>query len=158
MAGTEATREAIWIKSIMDVLFSINNPDYVSKCELRGDNQGSLALSVNPVYHQRTKHIDIRYRFICKMVNGGVVTVKYVPSRDMLADGFMKPLPRDIHVDHCLRMGLQLHPTDTRLLSTPSPGTACMATLKRKKIRCEDCGNLFSDDAALRRHKLKKER
>ena len=150
MAGTEATREAIWIKGITDVLFAINNPDYVARCELRGDNQGSLALSVNPVYHQRTKHIDIRYRFICEMVNAGVVQVRYVPSKDMLADGFTKPLPRDTHLDHCLRIGLQLHPT-------PS-GTACMAILKRKKIRCDDCGNLFADDTALRRHKLKKEK
>jgi len=67
MAGTEATREAIWIKSLTNILFVINldhdkrgkTPEGILKCELRGDNQGSLALSVNPVYHQRIKHIDI---------------------------------------------------------------------------------------------------
>jgi len=60
MAGTEATREAIWIKGLTDVLFAMNldndkrgkTAEGILKCELRGDNQGSLALSVNSVYHQ----------------------------------------------------------------------------------------------------------
>jgi len=93
MAGTEATREAIWIKGLTNVLFAMNldndkrgeTTEGILKCELRGDNQGSLALLVNPVYHERKKHIDI------------------------LADGLTKPLARDTHSDHCLRMGLRLY-------------------------------------------------
>ena len=46
----------------------------------------------------------------CEIVNEGIVTVKYVPSRDMLADGFTKPLPRELHHDHCARIGLLLQP------------------------------------------------
>ena len=52
------TREAIWIQGLTDALFRD------LKCELRGDNQGALAPTVNPVYHQRIKHIDIRHRFV----------------------------------------------------------------------------------------------
>lgn len=153
------------------MLFVVSNPDQQSQsvCELRGDNQGSLALSVNPVYHQRTKHIDIRHRFICEMVNAGVIRVQYVPSKDMLADGFTKPLPKDTHVNHCERIGLRLHPDKlsdappsdaSKSLHLPpdsSAHTACMVTTNRRKIRFDDCGNLFRDDAALKKHKLKKE-
>ena len=141
MAGTEATRELLWIKSLIDEIYG------PLSYELRGDNQGSLALATNPVYHQRSKHIHIRHRFICEVVNSGLLTIQYVPSTLQLADGFTKPLPRDIHHSHCLRYGL-----DLRYLH---PSTTVFS--KRRKLQCDDCGNLFADEAALRKHRLKKE-
>ena len=89
MAGTEATREALWIKELTDILFGN------LRCELRGDNQGALALAVNSVFHQWTKHINLRHRFISRAVNDGLLNVKYVSSKDMLADSPTKP--RDAH-------------------------------------------------------------
>ena len=50
------------------------------------DNQGAIALVENPVHHQRSKHIDIRYYFICDQCIQGNVNVKYGPSSDMIAD------------------------------------------------------------------------
>ena len=141
MAGTEATRELLWIKSLIDEVYG------PLSYELRGDNQGSLALATNPVYHQRSKHIHIRHRFICEVVNSGLLTVQYVPSTLQLADGFTKPLPRDLHHSHCLRYGL-----DLRYLH-PNPAIPS----KRRKLQCDECGNLFADEAALRKHRLKKE-
>ena len=58
MAKTEATKEAVWIKAL---LAQICNESVT--CVLKGDNQGSLSLAVNPVFHQRTKHIHIRQRY-----------------------------------------------------------------------------------------------
>lgn len=156
MAGTEAAREAIWIKSLTDSLFLLNPSSSASlTCELRGDNQGALALAVNSVFHHRTKHINIRHRFLCDVVNDGIVTVKYVPTADMLADGLTKALPRDTHLDHCTRLGLRLYPSPE---PTDAVNTALVVTVqKKRKVRCDDCGNLFSDEAALHKHKLKKE-
>lgn len=144
MAGTEAAREAIWIRGLTDALFG------TLCCELRGDNQGSLALTTNPVYHQRTKHIALRHRFICDLVNDGVISVKNVASRDMLADSFTKPLPRDLHAHHCALIGLRLHRPDDAHVDK-------LGLTRKMKIRCDDCGNLFADEAALHKHKLKKE-
>ena len=163
MVGTEAAREAIWIKGLTDVLFDLRldndkkgkSVDGVLKCELRGDNQGSLALSVNPVFHQCTKHIAIRHRFISDMVNDGVVTVTYVPSADMLADGLTKPLPRDIHADHCARIGLRLH-QDTPAINSTLHAAYVTSLVKKRKLRCDECGNLFADESALNKHTLKK--
>ena len=50
-------------------------------------------LLVNPFYHQRTEHIHIRHRFIFNVVNDGVVTVRYVPTADMLANGLTNTFP-----------------------------------------------------------------
>ena len=63
--------------------------------ELRGDNQGTLAFAMSPVFYQRTKHIDIRQRSISDMVNAGTITVRYVHTAEMLAASFTKPLPKE---------------------------------------------------------------
>ena len=59
------------------------------------DNQGAIAFAKNPVAHARTKHIDIRYHFIREQVQKGVVDLKFIGTRDMIADIFTKPLPKE---------------------------------------------------------------
>ncbi|XP_076028444.1 uncharacterized protein LOC143017539 [Oratosquilla oratoria] len=58
------------------------------------DNQGAIALSKNPVYHQRSMHIDIRYHFIKSQIENGSVKLVYVPSDENVADMFTKPLSK----------------------------------------------------------------
>lgn len=55
------------------------------------DNQGTIALSCNPVSRQRSKHIDIRYHFIREVLNKGIITLQYCPTGDMVADVLTKP-------------------------------------------------------------------
>lgn len=61
---------------------------------LNVDNQGAIALAKNPVHHQRSKHIDIKFHFIRSEVENGIVDLKYVPSDVNIADIFTKPLPK----------------------------------------------------------------
>ena len=148
MAGTEAMKEAMFIQYLIKVLFPTLPP-----AELRGDNQGALALAVNPVFHQRTKHIDIRQRFISEMVNAGNVTVCYVNTIDMLADGFTKPLTKERHIEHAMRMGLRF----SSAIQSDTVDQSAMVTIlepmaKRRKLECDYCHNLFSDSAALAKH------
>ena len=42
--------------------------------------------------HDKTKHIEIRYHFIRDMVQKGVLKLKYVPTKEQVADVFTKPL------------------------------------------------------------------
>ena len=58
------------------------------------DNQGAINLAYNPVYHQRSKHIDIRYHFIRDEIQKGVVDLIYVPTSNNVADIFTKPLSK----------------------------------------------------------------
>src|SRR6218665_1755026 len=45
------------------------------------DNQSAIDLSKNHVFHQRSKHIDIKYHFIRSEVEKGFIQPKYIPSR-----------------------------------------------------------------------------
>ena len=53
-----------------------------------------LALAKNPVHHQRSKHIDIRYHFVRDEVQKGHVDLRYVPTEDNVADVFTKPVSK----------------------------------------------------------------
>lgn len=62
--------------------------------ELNCDNQGTIALAKNPVKHQRTKHIDIKYHFIREEICNGYVNVVYIPTDQNVADTFTKPISK----------------------------------------------------------------
>ncbi|CEG45551.1 Phosphatidylinositol kinase (PIK-G3) [Plasmopara halstedii] len=89
MALTEATQEAIWLKTFLCELGEMRDEDPVKIFE---DNQGSLALAKNPKFHKRTKHIDIRYHFVREKVEGGQVILQYCSIKDMKADMITKPI------------------------------------------------------------------
>jgi hypothetical protein len=61
---------------------------------MRGDNQGAIALAKNPHLHERSRHIDISYHYIRDLVQKGRVKIDYIPTAEMIADGFTKPLER----------------------------------------------------------------
>ncbi len=57
------------------------------------DNQSAIQLIRNPVFHQRTKHIDVRYYFVRERQEAGDVDVSYISTKDQLADPLTKVLP-----------------------------------------------------------------
>ncbi len=59
---------------------------------LKGDNQGSIALIHNPVFHSRTKHINIQHHYIRDEVASKRIELSYVPTEKMIADGLTKAL------------------------------------------------------------------
>jgi len=58
------------------------------------DNMSAIALSKNPVHHERSKHIDTKYHFLRECIEGGVVEVDHVGTAGQLADIFTKSLGR----------------------------------------------------------------
>ena len=69
------------------------------------DNQGAIALAKNPVFHQRSKHIDIRYHYIRLEVDNKNVELIYVPSEENVADIFTKPLTKKNLQKFCIIRG-----------------------------------------------------
>nr|GFB15503.1 retrovirus-related Pol polyprotein from transposon TNT 1-94 [Tanacetum cinerariifolium] len=59
MAFTEAVKETIWLKGLLEELGVELN-----RVTVNCDNQGAIHLSRNHVFHERTKHINVRYHFI----------------------------------------------------------------------------------------------
>jgi DNA-dependent RNA polymerase auxiliary subunit epsilon len=89
MSLSSAIQEAKFLSQLLnDFLVESSNP-----VSLYCDNQGAIALAKNPVQHQRSKHIDIRYHFIRQEIQKGSVNVMYVTSNENVADIFTKALP-----------------------------------------------------------------
>ena len=51
-------------------------------------------MSENPVFHDNSKHIKIKYHYIRDMVQRGAVKLQYVATEEQIADVLMKPLAR----------------------------------------------------------------
>jgi histone deacetylase 1/2 len=84
-----ATAEIIWIESLLKEL-GIRR--YETSC-LWCDNMGATYLSANPIFHARTKHIEIDFHFVRERVANRQLDIRFIPSRDQVADGFTKALP-----------------------------------------------------------------
>ena len=59
------------------------------------DNLSNIQLAKNPVFHARTKHIEVHYHFVRERVLSGEVELQYVPTDRQTADIFTKPLGLD---------------------------------------------------------------
>ena len=90
MAGTEAAKQAIWLQ---DLLSEVTKKP-VERVAIRFNNQSAIALTRNPVFHGRSKHIHSRYHFIRECVEKGLVEVEHVSSDKQKVDILTKSLGR----------------------------------------------------------------
>ncbi|GJZ17380.1 retrovirus-related pol polyprotein from transposon TNT 1-94 [Tanacetum coccineum] len=79
---------AIWLRNL---LIKMENQQHEAT-HIRVDNKAGIELAKNPVNHERSKYINIRFHFIRDHVMEGRVQLVHVPSRDQVADIFTKPL------------------------------------------------------------------
>ncbi len=88
MSLASAVQEAKFLSQLLEDVVARR----FSTVTLHCDNQGALALAKNPVQHQRSKHIDIRYHFVRSEIQKGFLHLQYIPSKENLADIFTKPI------------------------------------------------------------------
>jgi len=66
-------------------------------------NNNARKLAENPVFHCRTKHIDVRHHFMKEVLKGGDLSVKFTPTSEMAADVLTKSLSKPKHL-RCLEI------------------------------------------------------
>jgi hypothetical protein len=104
IAMAEAVKEALSIQHILQEIY----PDLVSTIPLLCDNQSAIALAKDNKFHQRTKHIALRYLFIRGSINEDEISLSYIPSTDNIADIMTKAIPRPQFKYLRNRLGLRL--------------------------------------------------
>jgi hypothetical protein len=90
MAACEACTEAVWLRKLISDLFDQIPESTIIYC----DNQSCIRLSEHPVFHERSKHIEIKYYFIRDKFQEGEVKLEYIPTDEQTTDILTKPLSR----------------------------------------------------------------
>ena len=90
VAATSATCQGIWLSRLIGEILGKE----ADRSVLLIDNQSAIALCKNPVFHERSKHIDVRYHLVRNCVEKKKLAVEYVKTEEQLADILTKPLAR----------------------------------------------------------------
>lgn len=101
-ALTSAAKEAVWSRRCLEEFGQKQNSPTTVYC----DNSGAIALTNNPVFHARTKHIAVHHHYIRDTVAEGEIVVQHVGTKDNVADALTKSLPVEALKRHCQTMGL----------------------------------------------------
>jgi hypothetical protein len=102
IVASTASTQALWLARLLGDLLGRDT----GAVELRVDSQSALAFAKNPVFHERSKHIRVRYHFIRDYLAEGSIKTRYINTKDQLADLLTKPLGRIKFLELCSRSGM----------------------------------------------------
>ncbi len=88
IAATSCACQSVWLRRVLDKLGCTQEKSTTILC----DNSSTIKRSKNPVFHGRSKHIDVRFHFLRDLVKEGVVHLIYCNTQDQIADIVTKPL------------------------------------------------------------------
>ena len=91
MAATSAACQTVWLRRILADLKEKQDEATIMFC----DNKSTIAMTKNPVFHGRTKHIEIRHHFIRELVAKKEIKLEYRSTEEQVADIFTKALSRE---------------------------------------------------------------
>ncbi|XP_039133201.1 uncharacterized mitochondrial protein AtMg00810-like [Dioscorea cayenensis subsp. rotundata] len=88
-----ACSEIVWLQRLLDELrVKLNEPT-----QLFVDNMSAIQIANNPVFHERTKHIEVDCHYIRELLQQGLITLPHIKTEHQLADIFTKAKTRGRH-------------------------------------------------------------
>jgi hypothetical protein len=102
IAASTASTQALWLVRLLGDLLGRDT----GAVKLRVDSKSALALTKNPIFHDRSKHIRVRYHFIRGCLVEGSFKACYINTKDQFADLLTKPLGRIKFLEFCSRIGM----------------------------------------------------
>lgn len=98
IALAEAVKESMWLRGILTD-FGLEQKCVTVLC----DSNSAICLAKHQMYHERSKHIDVRLHFVRDEIEKGVVKVSKVSTEENAADMLTKALPAS-KFKHCLKL------------------------------------------------------
>ena len=90
ITSCSASSEVVRLQKLLARLFDL---ELEATC-IWSDNQSCVKLLENPVFHDKSKHIEIRYHYIRDMVQRGAVKLQYIATDEKIDDMLTKPLSK----------------------------------------------------------------
>jgi len=97
------TCELKWLKGILSSLNVIHTTSMLLHCE----SQAALHISQNPVFHDRTKHIEVNSHFVCDAFVIRDIRPNFVPTNEQLVDIFTKALEKQQYYFLLRKLGIR---------------------------------------------------
>jgi hypothetical protein len=101
-ALASATCELQWISYLLTYLHLIRSHESILYC----DNQSALYIAANPIFHERTKHLEIDCHIVREKCRNGLMRLIPVASHAQIADGFTKSLAPQPFARFVAKLGL----------------------------------------------------
>lgn len=102
-AAASAATETVWMRLLLkEIGFEQTEATVIYE-----DNQGCIAMSKNPEFHSRTKHIDIRTHYIREKIESEELTLQFCNTKNMVADIMTKGLAKDQFEKLRLELGIR---------------------------------------------------
>lgn len=101
-AMASAAAEVTWLVRLLEDLAITNLKPITLNC----DNQSAIYIAKNPVFHDRTKHIEIDCHFTRDKVLEGLIQLSYLPTKHQLADILTKVLSCAQHKELLDKLGM----------------------------------------------------
>jgi hypothetical protein len=77
-----AAKEIVWLRGLLNEMFHVQ----ILPTILRGDSQSAMALSMNPIFHKRTKHIMIKFMYLVECLKENILQNEKIPGIENWSD------------------------------------------------------------------------